>query len=641
MDHSFQYITDPNDPSNKDKSIKDIIEQIDRGFVVTSDKDITTYTPLTLSLSKDVLNIYDDETKAEIIVGISEILKPLINYKFDTPVDFVHTSEFKDLYIFSPTTELGTAVFNNPYYPIVIDLIPFVGYTLLSESQLTRYIVETWVKEKEYLFSDLKVKYYNVKGKYLSLIPIPPLNQFSKEAMMRMGEYTATLIKEGYFTYTFELNDLEDMEMTRSLCNLFEIKIIDSKDLSTWILKTDIDFLVSPEEWLRNNLQLVKFGSFPKFTISLNFSYFNDYIRLYGTVFRDTILKYISYLSFGKLSDDYPFIRPYIFNISVNNDFSISVNLPSYQLILQFKEYVLESLNEGISFLNKNQKNGPWNIVSCDSFEDGIVKRWMIQKIDDDAYPMVFKDATNTEVLIHRSPLAIPYPSLFDLQTNKEELQNEFQKFYKKCHGDIEPVLLEKIDEMSFEQLLKLIPVEERGITYCFSNDTIDQLKKKENPLTRRPLKDKVLKTGKYLEEGLRGVFQVGPLYGLYDSFPTKVNIPNDKGLIRTIRVPTDSKKRELVGNLFNNEVLFEDGTVSPLFEISLPTVGLEKIDEMKDIVNRLWEEGYFLNDWVTAIVMFLKDKSFPVVVTNPILLNAGDSIFDGNVALEYLRENI
>ncbi|GAH93141.1 unnamed protein product, partial [marine sediment metagenome] len=77
------------------------------------------------------------------------------------------------------------------------------------------------------------------------------------------------------------------------------------------------------------------------------------------------------------------------------------------------------------------------------------------------------------------------------------------------------------------------------------------------------------------------------------------------------------SENRELTGNLFIVEIIFSDGTVTPLFEISLPTVGLEKIDLLKEYVDKLWYKGFFLNYWSLAINQYLDLKSFPVLITD------------------------
>ena len=172
--------------------------------------------------------------------------------------------------------------------------------------------------------------------------------------------------------------------------------------------------------------------------------------------------------------------------------------------------------------------------------------------------------------------------------------------------------------------------------------------------MTRRPLSQKTLLTQKYLENGLRGLFDIGVLFGLYPSVPTKVNIPIDIGKIQTRREYVDASRRDLVGNVFLVEVFFQDGIMSPLFEISLPTIELERIDRMKQAVNKLWPEGYFLSDWASAIYQYLKIdgtsisgfgyakslnlSSFPVLIASQVLKHAADSIYDGNVALEMLE---
>jgi len=65
----------------------------------------------------------------------------------------------------------------------------------------------------------------------------------------------------------------------------------------------------------------------------------------------------------------------------------------------------------------------------------------------------------------------------------------------------------------------------------------------------------------------------------------------------------------------------------------------LEKLDELKLYVEKLWYSGFFFNYWVSSVNKFLNLKSFPVLITDEIILQGKDSIFDGNLTLEYLKK--
>lgn len=630
----MEYVVDPNDPLIKSKDIQGT--HLEKGLVLTEQHISDPYTIVDIGLDKSLLTKYSPEQQAEVAQALSEIMKELFNIYYDSPINQVEVINRKDSFVFSPSTTFETALYENSKYIQNIDISKFVGYSLLSTSTLTRYLVES--------FHDVNYEniiYFTTPTGYLSLIPLYDPNY--DEIVERVDRNLSSLIQDGYFGYTFGVHDLDDWELVRELCLLYEIKIINSQDFSTLICQTNVDFHMTPEAWIRYNLPLIRNGEFPTYTFDFDFSFFNDYIRLYGEQFKDIVLRYVAYLAFAKLSDTHHLIRPYIVHTTVNKDLSITTSLPSYALVLQLKEYITKYLNDGISPSDK-KLSGVWNLEMCKNLREGILKRWIVQKVDPDAYPMVFKDQGNNEVLIHRSPLAIKYPSRFDfedLESAEKELEQQMRDYYvsdQVCHDNIEPVTLDKISEMNLEELLNIIPVEEKNKVYCFSDSTIENLVIKENPLTRRPLSQKTLLTQKYLENGLRGLFDVGVLFGLYSSVPTKVNIPIDIGMIKTRREYIDSSRRDLVGNIFLVEVVFEDGTMTPLFEISLPTIELERIDRMRNAVNKLWPEGYFLSDWASAIYEYLDLSSFPIIVTSQVLKHAADSIYDGNVALEMLE---
>ena len=615
----MEYFTNKYDPENmKVEGIFPV--KYDKGITSQISEDYTNaYVPVTLAIEKDKI-------KENQLEGLISILIPSISKLLKTNVKNIEVMDRQEYYIFNPINEFGTSIHENPNYLnefySTMKLENLSGYTLLSDSSLTRYII------KEFDF-DIDVKYF-LNFAIISLETMKLL-----ELQGEIDSIELSLKSKGYFSYSFGIFDLEDHELIRELCMLFDIKIINDKDISNYILQTNVDFYTTPEEWLRYNLPIIKLGNFPTFTIK-NFStyYDNDYQRKNGTVFKDVILKYIAYMAFTKLSDKHQIIKPFIFSTFVNEDMSITLSLPSYKLVLEYNEIVTDLLKVKSKYM----------IETCSSLREGIIKRFMVQSIDDDAYPMIFNKSGN-EVLVHRSPLAINYPSPFkfdekEMRNGEIELLIKMREYYSKtkvCHDDLEAVTLEKISKMDLDELLNLIPITEGNITYCFSQNTISKVE--TNPLTRRPLSDETKLKRQYLEYGMRGIFDVGVLYGLYSEIPTKINVETKKGIPRVMRIKEEN--RELVGNLFIIEVLFSDGTVTPLFEISLPTVGLEKIDLLKDYVNKLWDKGFFLNYWSSAIHEYLELKSFPVLITDRILLNAKGSIFDGNKAMEYMEYNL
>jgi hypothetical protein len=572
---------------------------------------------------------------AEIIVGMKEILKVLIPKKYFLSISGIQVIEREGYTNFSPYLEISNENTNRNGNTNEINLKELVGYTLLSDSPLTKYAIKKSGKE-------IEVKY--IDG--IAIIPLKIPNSYEEEIgeIGEIYEDINSLVSKGYFTYSLGTFDLDDIPVFSDLCKLFNIKVIDDSDPSNIILQTDVDFYTSPQEWLRNNLPIVKFGQFPIFTLN-DFPLEGDYQKLYGEVFRNLILKYAAYLSFAELSDEERLITPFIFFITVNDDLSVSVPLPSYKCVKKFRKIMKRTLK------------GPLSILNCLDFQDGILQRYKVQKVDPDAYPMILSDGKK-EYLLHRSPfydfqerdvergnlrddlslekrekLGEKEKEVLREEKLKEELLREMRNFHSKCHDNYEAVTLENINEMNLDELLNLISIEENGKNFCFSKETISKVE--NNPLTRSPLTEKTIMKMKYLDFGLRGVFDIGVLYGLYPEVPTKVRIPVKVGTPKITRIPTNEKERQLIGNLFSVEIVFPDDFSLEIFEISLPLIELDRIDKLREAVDKLWEKGYFLSYWTSAVVHYLSPPSFSII---PIDLSfAKDSIFDGNKALELL----
>lgn len=597
-----------------------ILFEYDKGIVQVEGNHLNeSYVPLTFTIENDIT--YEQAFQ------MGEILKHVVTKVWNTKVTQMEITERENYFVFNPITEFGISVFvkDEQTHFQEINLKEIVGYSLLSDSLLARYALNKELSEIS--LEELGVKYFHG----FAVIPTVIRTVIPTEKIIDIESYIRKLESEGYFAYSFGVFDLEDQEIIRELCMLFDIKIIDDRDKTRYILQTDVDFHVSPEIWLRNALPIIRSGNYPSFTLQF-FEYDNDYERKHGNVFKDVILEYIAFMAYAQLSDIYPIIQSFSFFTRVNIDYSITVSLPSYKLVQEYREIV------------KRLMENKYVVEPCKSLMEGVIKRWIVQSVDNDSYPMLLKD----NMLVHRSPfISYSFESFesfesFNIEKGKTELLSKLREYYSKtkvCHDDLEPVEMEKISQMNLEELLNLIPITENGITYCFSKNTITNVD--TNPLTRKPLTDKTLLRLKYMEYGLRGLFDIGPLYGLYPDVPVKIDVKINKGIPKYTRIRVDEKQRELVGNLFLVEIVFEDGTTTPLFEISLPTVNLEKIDEMKNSVDKLWPRGFFLNYWFTVVNTFLDLKSFPVLTTNPMLLRAKDSTVDGDRALEYLLSSI
>lgn len=579
------------------------------------------YIPLSFALRKE--NVSREE-----IYGIISILKPLLSKICKTKVIDIEFEESAG-YILNPITEFDIAVYINPMYVESIysqvNLVSLIGYTLLTDNKLSRYIVE-----KENIEN---VKY--VEG--ISIIPISntKIESTQYEKVQNFYFILQSFIQKGVFSYAFSPWDSEDYDFVKQLCNMFEIHILEDKDFSCWVLQTDIDFAISPDLWIKSTLPLIKGGDFPLFTFR-RISYDNDYDRRYGTTYVKHIMKYCALMAYAQLSDKYPTLKKFIYGVQVNEDLSVTAPLPSAKIA---REY----FNTFEALYSPSTK---YTVETADTLEEAIVKRYVIQSVDDDAYSIIL-GTEPSYVIVHRSPLANNYPSPFvfdteNMEKKKEELLEKSREYYKKCHDNIEPVTLDKISQMDVSEILSLIPIIENNVTYCYTKETLLQVER--NPLTRKPFSLEVVDRINNLEYGLRGFFDVGILYGLLTDTHLEEKVPGinleDIGLTRLVRISVEEKYRELYGNIFLVQVVFRDNTTSDLFEICLPTIELGKIDELRAYVTELWKKGFFLSPWSINLLRN-QYSSFFIKITDPILVHAKDSIFDGNIALEYLKNQI
>lgn len=606
------------------------------------------YIPISFSIEKKYIN------NTEEIQGIVEILPSLIGKNHKEKVKFIETVDSEGIITFKPLNEFDTYLYENPSYikEIInsINIKELVGYTLLSSNPMARFVLEKWNKDKIYLLSDLKVKYVND----IAIIPLALyINQDSLFSRSKFEEIINTLnfeivnyIKKGYICYSFNIFDLNDKDYVRNLCKLYEIEIVDESP-NFLILRNlkNIDFKTSLYEWIQYNLPIIKSGNFPVFSISGNWQddWTNtDFQRLNGTVFKKLVLKYIAIVAYSKLASFHPFTGPFIFLTDVNEDFSIRVSLPNFKMAEELKKYIEEEYKD-INLLY---------IESCRDFLEGIVKRKFLQEKDPSSNSLLLKDSKGDDFLIFKSALVIQMPPVFpplfkevekDMDTKKEVFRQQLIRHFsnsKLCHDDTEPVKLEKISDLSFEDLLFLIPVEENKVSYCFTMDTLSKIDK--NPITRSPFSPSSIMKINYIEMGLRGFFDVNTLFGLLPDVPLKKNISVD-GIVNMQRIKTEGLERELLGNLFLIKVLFKNGRETELMEICLPTVGLELIDESKDLSQKLWKAGYFLDYFNSAVALYIDKKDYKginFVLTDPTFLNAGTSLVDGNMALEKMRND-
>lgn len=679
--YRFDIVTDPDDPSVTDSlaELLSLIENndkivttetnLDRGLIrytidIVYDSDNNpdlvhsieqlvgniSYVPITVSLDLSLFNNYDNI--GPVINGSSEIIKVLTESIIDTDVNNVEEARFNDVLIYTPITSYKTAVYENPLYLAeyhrILNLNYIGGRQVLSSDPIVRYVLSDLYKKKEYVPADIDVIYVNG----IALIPVGT-NDNEVNHYMNIKDRISTIIttrrKDCYFSYSLGIHNIEDNQLVHEIASLWNTEVVYSDDIDLIILKTDSDFGIQPELWFQYNIDLVKRGQFPSITIYglWQFKIGGDYNQIYGKNWYAAILHYAALLAYKKLGEEDPFIQPFTHTVKVNNDYSITLSLPTYNHVITFKKYLDEILYGFRGMEHQGQQS--WYAEPCKDLMDGVVKRYYVQSIDPRSMPMVipnvYEDGKIEQVLVFRSPaLSIYTPDSpfdfdkVDMDNIKQELVNDLKQYYGLCHDKFEPVLRDKINDMDLDDLLSLVEVKERPDqpTYCFSKDTILNLTHPINPLTRRPFTEQIIVKAMLIEWGLRGIFNVGPLIGMYEDIPRRKSISPTVGSPLFDKLKIDDMLHSITGDIYSVEIGFQDGIISPLFEIATSSR-----KELETLVNDLWKHGFFLNYWTSSLEKYSDNlTSYSVITSNPLLLHGADSKVDGERAMNYLRES-
>lgn len=685
------FITDPDDPNVKLhleelfdmlKSDELIVEDMERGLVEYSFSlnnvanidqneerlfeiiDLVSYYPVLLNFPNLILK--NSDQLSSYINGFGNITKSLLSkYLKITVSDYNYTDVGNNL-IFSYVGEKGKNIYaSSKTLQIIHDqIVPteLFGYQMLSDNPMVLYCLENLYEEKEYVPSDINIKI--ISGIYGDIFIMPvgsDIAEFNKYKSIKENILMDLEQKENseYFNIVLSYNRESDVTLINELCMLWNTEIVfQNKDMENGktylVLKHDnIDFGTKPSIWFENNVELIRNGYIPKITLYGSWQQnINSKLSMNYGSYQDIYVQYGAILAYKLMSDDDNFLIQFSQNIKVNNDYSITLSLPSYDHVLTFRENFNKIYygSDGLEHYGLES----WSLYSCgnDSIVNCMVKRWYVQNIDSNSNPMILprvSNDSNENVLIFRSPISSYYENNknpFDLssyfpnnnvgnnkngmkalfENNTEIFKNEMKQYYEKCHGDMENVALNKISSMKLEELIELVEIKEKNNpTYCYSYETILKLDRNINPMTRNPISKDVIIKSIFIEWGWRGLFNIGALKGLYENYPNA----DEKVL------PTDGfvNINEYMENKYSVNVGFSDGIQTDLFEID----GVNRND-LQITTTKLWDDGFFLNDWNKSLVKYANAKSYQINITDPVLANASVTKEDGLFALDYLK---
>lgn len=677
--YRFDFVTDPDDPEVQSDLSKliDIIELnskiimtetlFSRGLIrYTIDietkyipdsaiinninylTEVIGYVPVTISYDLTSFKRYADF--GSIITGLSTIIKVITTKLLHIEVKNVETIQLdNNIVLFSPMSEENIAIYENSmslreYYE-ALDIKFIGGYQLLSDDPIVNYVVDTFYKDGDYVSDDLHIRYlYKTAiipvGKTLDSI------DFFSEARDKIQQRVREKKQKGYFTYDISLQNISDITIIPDVSQLWDWEYIYDKDMVTVVLKQRIDQNLGtiPSFWLQHGLEKIREGQFPETTLygQWQFNYLVDEdISQYKA-----IVYYGAVMAYYHLGLDDPYIQGFTQAVKVNPDLSITISVPTYKHLKEYKAYLNETL---VGYINDDS---PLNILvePCKDLEECIVKKYYVQLCDPKAHTLILPvDGIN--VLVTRTPLLDQNNYIFDfndgelnetynsLDDVKAELMKNLKEYYKTCSGYKEPVTLDNIGDMDITQLLNLIKIDERSNqpSFCYDRNTILSLDPPVNPMSRRPININILMKAMMWEWGLRGLFDIGPLHGLYQDFRIKTYVQPNLGSIIIDEEIIDPILQQSLGKVYNVDVKFPDNSTYPMFQIAT-----ENLDELKNTTDKLWNKGFFLNYWVGAVQKYSDGmESFAPNIDNPLLLSASDNKNAGTRAMEFLKESL
>lgn len=385
-------IVDPDDPSVSDHLTQNQDQRTDlsRGLVKYQIQDAElakkiAYQPVTVTLDLSLRENYYNLTP--IIAGALTMVKTFTELLLKVKVINVEYVTIDNIVTFTPITRMNgelLAVYENPehlseYYE-VLDLDNLAGYQVLSNNPLVRLVLA-----EEY--PDLILKY--IQG--VALIPVGT-NDNETTHYSTIVDTVQTMVEskrlQGYFSYVISLYSPEEFDLVPELANMWQASVILIQD-NVIILKSEVDFGQSAESWFRYNVNLIRYGQFPQITVFGAWQLQTDHRGNEKNWYSSQIL-YASLLAYQRLEDE--FLRVFTQQIKVNEDYSITLSIPTYEQLVLFQENLHQIL-----------RDGNWYMEPVKDLEDGWKKRSYLQTVDAKTLSMILPEGSDN-ILVFTSP---------------------------------------------------------------------------------------------------------------------------------------------------------------------------------------------------------------------------------------------
>ncbi len=416
----FNIVTDPDDPSvhsymmelftiiDKDEIIETNMNNSLVRYEIYTRSNIAelagkiSYQPISLSLDRSLLDSIDSNIAGNYLSGISEIIKSISEKLLSIDIIEVEMVDMESVILFNLITKdlitgLLYPIYQNPKYLIsyhkILDMEKLFGYQGLSDDPLVSCILK-----QEYPDIDIT----EIGGVWL--LPVGTNNneiEHYSDIVNHVNTLITTKRQNGCFSYYVSPHSRSDITLIEEISKNWATEVLHV--IGDYIIMKggDIDFSMEPATWYRNALEMVRNRLPPKITLH---GYWQrdiggDYNEKYDKKWYRSILQYNCYIGYRNLALEYPDVRQFTHLAVVNPDYSISIQLPSYELVLMFLDQ--------FEIIMENNK-GYINVEPIKDLSDGISKRIHIQSLDHNALPLIISD-NKKEYLIYSSPATAPY----------------------------------------------------------------------------------------------------------------------------------------------------------------------------------------------------------------------------------------
>ncbi len=288
-----------------------------------------TYSPVSLAISKEDLT-------GEDIRGLTSIIEVLIKRILRVEFKQLILSYFDNMIVWSP---IPTIYQRDEYLGELLywaDLALLKGKQLLSSNDLTEYAIQRY-QENFHDIPEDGVEVYH--GIYLTKLG-PDFNIFVRQVDNLIGR----MRRQGFEVF------IPHNEMDRLL--LLEVALMweaEIKEFESYIvIQSSIDFSLPTNVWYRQALEAILQDDLPKFMLhdwennSRQSNGFNPLMLSHRV-----LLTYMAIRAYSRLIDRYPYLEPFLTQVTVNQHLTVIAKFASYSEVVDYRRLLqTETLND-------------------------------------------------------------------------------------------------------------------------------------------------------------------------------------------------------------------------------------------------------------------------------------------------------